>query len=353
MNNIFIYELTGDTILKALFIFGIFMIFKNYIVKTIISFVQKFSEKHDYKLVYASIDSIEKPLKLFIFITGIICALSVLPLAPGIAVIYTRVYRVAVIICITNGMLNLVNAYRSLQMIDDKIYEKNPALKTLLPLLSKAIKFFIILIAVVAIAVEFGFEELKSLLTGVGIGGLAVAMAAQDLLKNVFGGFIILTDKSFNTGDFIKIDSNEGVVEEVGIRSTKVRTLDQEVIVVPNSKFADGSVVNYSKRGSRRVCQTLGATYSTTSGKLQGVIDKIRDMLISDENILRDTVTVRFDGFGSSSLDILVVYLVNTPDLGEYLRVKEAINFKIMKIFEDEGVEFAFPSLSLYMEKSN
>ncbi len=160
-----------------------------------------------------------------------------------------------------------------------------------------------------------------------------------------------MTDKTFNTGDFIKIDANEGTVEEVGIRSTKVRTLEQELIVVPNSKFAEGSVINYSKRGNRRVRQVIGTTYSTSSVNLKSVINKITDMLNTNENVIKDSINVKFDGFGESSLQILVVYLVNTPDYGIYMQIKEEVNFNIMSIFEEEKVDFAFPSVSVYMEK--
>jgi len=351
-NEIFIREINLNTIIKIGIILLAFLIFKNIIVKFIINFAKKISERLNLSIVSLSIDSTDKYLKRMIIFTGLYSALLVLPFNPSILSFIVKLYRILMVLTVTGGLLSLLNTYNQIVIKNnDDLFEKKPVYKTLFPLIVKGIKFFIILFAVVLVAVDLGFEELKGLLAGVGIVGVAVALAAQYLLKNIFGGFIVLTDKTFNTGDFIKIDANEGTVEEVGIRSTKVRTLEQELIVVPNSKFAEGSVINYSKRGNRRVRQVIGTTYSTSSVNLKSVINKITDMLNTNENVIKDSINVKFDGFGESSLQILVVYLVNTPDYGIYMQIKEEVNFNIMSIFEEEKVDFAFPSVSVYMEK--
>ena len=349
-DEIFVKGIDVNTVLKIVIILLIFLIFKNIVVKFVIKFAKKIADKWDKSIISLSIDSTEKYLKRIIIITGFYCALLAVPFNPTIINFLVKLYRILMVLTLTSGLLDLLNTYHHIVINNNsELFEKKPVLKTLFPLIIKGIKFFIILIAVVIIAVDLGFEELKSLLAGVGIGGVAVALAAQDLLKNIFGGFVILTDKTFNTGDFIKIDANEGSVEEVGIRSTKVRTIDQELIVVPNSKFAEGSVINYSKRGNRRVRQVIGTTYSTNSVKLKAVIEKITNMLKKNVGIVSDSVNVKFDGFGNSSLDILIIYLVNTPEYGAYMEIKEEVNYNIMAIFEEEQVEFAFPSLSVYM----
>lgn len=349
--DIFIKSITINIILRACFILVAFIIFQNFFVKIVLKFIKKLANKYNAKIISLAIDSIEKPLKIIILLTGVLIALISLPFNLYVTNIINEVYKISMVISIASCLLRLLDSYNKLQLQNCDLYEKKPVLKTLFPLLIKGTKFLIILVAVVIVAVNLGFEELKSLLAGVGIGGLAVAMAAQDLLKNVFGGFVVLTDKSFNTGDLIKIDSNEGVVEEVGIRSTKVRTIDQELIVVPNSRFAEGAVINYSRRGIRRVKQVIGATYGTSSEQLKQVIEKIQKSLTNNNMVVKDSIKVRFDNFGSSSLDILVIYNVSTSDYDEYIKIKEEINFDIMKIFEEEKVEFAFPSVSVYMEK--
>ncbi len=231
--------------------------------------------------------------------------------------------------------------------------EEKPLIsKTLFPLLSKILKVLIMVLAIVFIASEFDFKQLGSILAGVGIGGAAIALASQDLIKNFFGGFIVLTDRSFDVGDYINIDSTEGTVEELGLRSTKIRTLGQELVVVPNSKFTSSAVMNYTKRSQRRVSFRVGATYDTSSEKLKILIDKIKNMLEMHAMVKGDSVIVKFDNFGSSSLDIWVQCMVNTGNYGEFLSIKDEINFNIMNLFEEEGVSFAFPSMSVYMEKN-
>ena len=351
LEEIFIGSLSFNLLIKIIVILFIFLVFKNIVVKNILRFIKKISDK--WNVVSISLDSTEKYLKRIIVITGIYCALLVIPFNNEIKILTHKLYRILMVITLSGGLLNLLDTYNHFVISNnEEFFDKKPVYKTLFPLIIKGLKFFVILIAVVLIAVDLGFEELKSLLAGVGIGGVAVALAAQDLLKNIFGGFVILTDKTFNTGDFIRIDSSEGSVEEVGIRSTKVRTIDQELIVVPNSKFAEGSVINYSKRGNRRIKQVIGVTYSTSSIKLKNVIDRITNMLKNNEEVNSDSVNVKFDGFGDSSLDILIIYLVNTPEYGKYLEIKEQVNYNIMQIFEEERVEFAYPSLSVYMENN-
>lgn len=352
-DEIFVSSINVNTIIKIIVILFVFLIFKNIVVKYFIKFIKKISDKWNKNIISLSIDSTEKYLKRIIIFTGVYWALLVMPFNNEIKIFIHKLYRILMVLTLSGGLLNLLDTYNHIVINNnDELFDKKPVFKTLFPLIIKGLKFFIILIVVVIIAVDLGFEELKSLLAGVGIGGVAVALAAQDLLKNIFGGFVILTDKTFNTGDFIKIDANEGSVEEVGIRSTKVRTVEQELIVVPNSKFAEGSVINYSKRGNRRVRQVIGATYSTSSIKLRNVLDKITQMLKNNDRVLPDSVNVKFDGFGNSSLDILIIYLVNTPEYAKYLEIKEEVNFNIISIFEEEQVEFAFPSLSVYMDNN-
>lgn len=351
--SLFVSEIYLATIIYALLILFVFLVLKNFVTKIIIKVLKKVSEKYKFKSISLMVDSLEKPLRSFFTYTGIYCALSILPLSSGFSIFIYRVFRTCITITIAQCLLNIVTAY-SVVLNNTIIHKegKPPISKTLFPLLSKVIKVFIILLAIVAIASEFDFKQLNSILAGVGIGGAAIALASQDLIKNFFGGFIVLTDRSFNVGDFINVDSNEGTVEELGFRSTKIRTLGQELIVVPNSKFTDGAVINYTNRNFRRASFKVGATYNTSSEKLKTIIEKIKNMLDSHPMVKENSALVKFDNFSSSSLEILVQYMINTGDYSEYMSVKDEINFKIMDLFEEENLSFAFPSLSVYMEKN-
>lgn len=351
--SLFISEIYLEIIIYALLIVFAFLILKNFVARYIIKFLKRISERYKFKGLALMVDSLERPFRNLFLYTGIYFAISIFPLNSQISLFIYRVFRTFIIITITQCLLNLVTAY-SVVLGDNLIFKEEKPLisKTLFPLLSKILKVLIIVLAIVAIASEFDFKQLGSILAGVGIGGAAIALASQDLIKNFFGGFIVITDRSFDVGDYINIDSTEGTVEELGLRSTKIRTLGQELVVVPNSKFTSGAVMNYTKRCQRRVSFRVGATYDTSSQKLKILIDKIKSMLDSHPMVKEDSVIVKFDNFGSSSLDIWVQCMVNTGNYGEFLSIKDEINFSIMNLFEQEGVSFAFPSMSVYMEKN-
>lgn len=353
MKEYFIF--TQPLIPRDLIVFGVillgFFILRKFVVNYIIKIIKRFAKKHNFHGITMTIDSIYSPLLIILTITGVYLSIKSLPLLKGVSDVLENVYMIIIAVLVGIAILKLIDAYYKFVLNNSTILNKKPVYRTLFPLITKGLKCFIILLVGVFVLSLLGFKEIKSVLTGVGIGGLAVAMAAQDLLKNVFGGFIILTDRSFNVGDFIKVESNEGIVEEVGIRSTKVRTLEQELVIVPNSKFVDGALLNYSRRGSRRVKQVVGATYSTTSEQLKNIISQIEKYLVESDDIINDSVIVKFQEFGASSIDILVMYKINTADYKKYLKLKETVNFEIMNIFEREKVEFAYPSVSVYMEK--
>jgi len=351
--SIFIGEVSLEIIIYALLIIFAFLIFKNFFAKYLIKILKIISEKFKFKGLALMVDSIERPLRNFFLYTGLYFAVSVLPLNSQLSLFIYRVFRTCIIITITQCSLNIVSAY-SVVLSDNILLKEEKTLisKTVFPLLSKMLKVLIIILAVVAIASEFDFKQLSSILAGVGIGGAAIALASQDLIKNFFGGFIVLTDRSFDVGDYINIDSTEGTVEELGLRSTKIRTLGQELVVVPNSKFTSTAVMNYSKRSSRRASFKVGATYDTSSEKLKILIYKIKNMLDSHSMVKEDSAIVKFDNFNLSSLDILIQFMVNTSNYGEFLSIKDEINFNIMNLFEEEGVSFAFPSMNVYMKNN-
>ena len=352
---IFTREIDAATIAKAIMILFALLLFRNFITNIIIKILKKLSSKYNLKNIVLVLDSIEKSLVNFITYTGMYFALMVLPFNPSIAVFINRVYRTFIIITITQGLLKIITAYadelNNQYLTKDDKSERSQMSKTVFPLLSKLIKAIIVIIAIAAIAVEFNFEQLSSILAGLGIGGAALALASQDLIKNFFGGFVILTDKSFSVGDWIKVDSFEGTVEELGLRSTKIRTFDKELVTVPNSRFADRELINFSARENRRVNFTVGAVYDTSSEKLQRAISKIKIMLDNHSMVKENSALVKLDRFGASSLDIVVQYLTVTKDYIEYMSIKDDINFKIIDIFNEEEISFAFPSMSVYMEK--
>lgn len=339
-----------ERLIYAFLIFITFLILKNFFSRIIIKLLKKLANKYDFRTVSLIVDSLEKPLRNFFIYTGIYCAAYILPFNHDISVLFYKIFRTCVIITITQCLLNIITAYGIVLNSDVIIKRKSLILKTLFPLIYKSAKVLIIILAIVIIASEFDLKQLNSILAGIGIGGAAIALASQDLIKNFFGGFVVLADKSFKVGDFIKVDSEEGTVEELGLRSTKLRTLTQEIVVVPNSKFTDSTVMNYSKRDARRVSFTVGVTYDTSSTKLKDLIQKIKFIIDSHSMVKENSSVVKFDNFGVNSIEILIRYMVDTSDYSLYMDVKEELNFRIMELFEEEGVSFTVQRVSVYMK---
>ena len=181
---------------------------------------------------------------------------------------------------------------------------------------------------------------------------MAIALAAKDTVANLFGSLVIFSDKPFKIGDWIKTPVVEGTVEAVGIRSTKVRTFAQALVSVPNAVLANSEILNWSRMGKRRIKLILGLTYSTKAIDLQNIVKETKEMLKKHQDIHQDTIYIYFTNFDASSLGVFCYFFTKTTSWGEFMRVKEDVNFKIMQIVENNNASFAFPSQSIYLENT-
>jgi MscS family membrane protein len=219
----------------------------------------------------------------------------------------------------------------------------------LVPLLRKTLKVFAFTLGVIAVIQNYGYS-VTSVLAGLGIGGLAVALAAQETLANFFGSITIFVDKPFQIGDWIITDGVEGTVEEVGFRSTRVRTFYNSVISVPNSKIASSGIDNMGLRRYRRIKQVLGVTYSTTSEQMQAFVEGIRAIIVANPYMRKDFYEVHFNAFGDFSLNVLVYCFLDVSSWSEELREKHNFFLEILRLAEQLGVEFAFPTQTLHVD---
>lgn len=211
----------------------------------------------------------------------------------------------------------------------------------LIPFLKELLKFIVYFIAFFVL-LGYVFEvNALSLITGLGIGGIAIALAAKESLENLIGSFTIFIDKPFTVGDLVRVDGVEGVIEKVGFRSTVLRSTDKTTFIIPNRAMIDGVLENLTRRNFRRVVFTIGLTYETEASVIETIIENITAYLRQVEHTTDHHVT--FDSFGDSALKIQILYLVGNIDFSEYLKLKEAANFKIMEIVKQGGAEFAYP----------
>lgn len=219
----------------------------------------------------------------------------------------------------------------------------------LVPLVRKLMRILIVIVAILMIVQLWGYD-VTSLLAGLGLGGLAFALAAQKTLANLFGSIMIFTDRPFKLGDWIQIKHGEGVVEDIGLRSTKIRTFANTLISVPNADVADVPIENYSMMTKRRIRATIGLTYSTPPATVDRIVERIREHLAQNEAIDQEFWAVNFIEFGASSLDIMLYCFTVTTDWKPFMDHRQALFLTIMRIVNEEGSSFAFPSQSLYME---
>ena len=189
------------------------------------------------------------------------------------------------------------------------------------------------------------------LVTGIGVGGIAVALAVRPILENIFSGLVLFTDKPVRIGDYCRFGDEEGTVEDIGFRSTRIRRRDDTLVSVPNADFVQRDLFNYGRRRTRLYEATLGLRYETTAEQLRYVIVKLREMLHGHPKISPADLHVRFTGFGAYSLDIKVFAYLRTREWLTFQAISEDINLRIMDIVRDAGTGFAFPSQTTYLAR--
>ena len=194
--------------------------------------------------------------------------------------------------------------------------------------------------------------NVTALVASLGIGGLAFALAAKDAASNLFGSFSLLADKSIRIGEWIKVNGVEGTVEDIGMRTTKIRSFGKSLITVPNQIVANNPIENFSRRGVRRIKMRIGLTYSTSSEQMVKIVEEIKYMLHNHEHISQqETLLVNFESFGDSALNVFVYTFTSTTNWEKYLDIREDVHLKIMYIVEENDSGFAFPSQSIYVEE--
>ena len=267
----------------------------------------------------------------------------------GVRMVIYRVFQAAIIISIAWIVLRLIDFIASIFLYRASLADSK--MDGQLVLFTREVVKVIMAVTgfFAAIAIAFNLDVV-SLVTGLGIGGLAFALAAKETLENLLGSFTIFLDRPFKVGDQIRVSGVEGTVESVGIRTTRLRAMDKSLIILPNKKMIDAELVNEDERALRRVRFTIGLTYGSSAEQLQNVSSEIK-MLIQSHPMVNENVTVNFRAFGTSSLDILINYFIKDPSYEKFLEVNEEINLKIMGIVERNGCSFALPSTSIYLGK--
>ena len=220
----------------------------------------------------------------------------------------------------------------------------------LVPVLRKLAKFVLAAIGIVFF-MQLKHYPVSGIIAGLGIGGLAFAFAAQDSIAGIFASIALFLDRPFMVGDFVQVGSVTGTIEEVGLRSTRIRTVGKTLVTIPNKEIVDSTIDNLSKRPMRRCAITIGVTYDSTAAKMEQLVSSLREMLVEDEMSEQEGSNVHFTDFGDSSLNVELLFFIRTTDYSQFLQSRQDLNIKIMHIVEELGLDFAFPSTTVYLEK--
>ena len=332
---------------EGLGVFLLFLLFRRLFALVVLRSLHHLTKATKTSLDDKLIALLEGPLKFTFIIIGLYFALDVAGVESAVA---DKIIKSLIIFVIFWLMFNLVNIldetiYKFARKFGKELYREIGAF------FIKTLKIFIFAIGLVSILQEWDIN-VSAFIASLGLGGLAFALAAKDTAANLFGGLSILADRALKIDDWIKVGSVEGTVEEIGLRTTKVRTFEKSLVTVPNQYIANNPIENFSRRNIRRIKMRIGLVYSTTHEQMQAILNDIRNMLQSHPGIAKNaTLLVNFDEFGSSELSIFIYCFTNTADWAKYLAIKEDVNLKIMEIVQKHGSDFAFPSESLYIEK--
>ena len=348
-------EIGPWVLLQLLFAFG--FILAGFILRAVLNTVvahrlTALAEKTETEADDMATAAIVSPLGLILPVVGIYLAVRILMSAvPAWVATSDKVFMVVSILVITWTLFKLTDAVTILlkeltaktdSRMDDQI----------VPLVRKALKVFIGVLAFILVAQNLGYS-VSGLLAGLGIGGLALAMASKDTLANLFGSIMILIDRPFHVGDWITFPGGDGVVEEVGMRSTRIRTFAKTVVSIPNQALANATVENHSLMPKRRIKFTLGVTYESTVDQVTGLVERIEGYLKSSPDIDQEFMLVKFTTFNDSSLDIFVYCFTVTTDWTKHLSVKQDVNLKIMSLVEEMGMGIAYPTQTLHLVDEN
>jgi len=333
-------------LIVATLIFLLILGLRKFFTKIVLVFIQKLSKRTKTYYDDRIISALKQPLR-FVFIIVAIHLFFLLTFKETTFI--KQIINSLIVYTLFWAILNIVEALKELAYATTEKF--NPDLsREMGNFMLTLLKIFIGGIGLAAILTVWGIN-VTALIASLGLGGLAFALAAKDTASNLFGSFALLADKSIRIGEWVKVGGVEGVVEDVGMRTTKIRSFQKTLITVPNQLVANQPIENFSRRGIRRIKLHIGLTYGTTSEQILKIKHDIENMLRNHEGISqKDSLLVYFDSFGASSLDIFIYTFTATANWAKYLEIREDIHVKIMQIVEANGSGFAFPSQSIYVE---
>ena len=341
-----ISSVTYGQMLAAVVVFVFILFLRPLLVSLIINFIKKIAAKTENRYDDRVALNLKKPLKFSFLILGLYVFISILyiqnrfvDLTLASMAMFNFFWFVWSIIDAMQGLLYKATAKVSKELSGE-----------FTGFVLKIIKIIVWVLAFSSVLSIWGVN-VTALIASLGLGGLAFALAAKDTAANLFGSIAILVDKTIKIGEWIRLEGIDGIVEDIGMRTTKIRTFDKTLIIVPNQIVANSKIENMSRRAVRRILMNIGLTYETTNEQVEAITTQIRQMLQNHKNIAQDErLLVNFTNFGDSAKEIFINVYATSTDWQEYLEIREDVHYKINEIVTKNGSSFAFPSQSIYVE---
>lgn len=345
------YGLTYGQIITIVGIVLFSLMIRGLFARTFVRWITRLAAGTKTRLDDVLVKAIATPLKIVPVIIGIYVALQIVDIGADAEVYANRVIQSVVTLAVFWTLARAVNAFEyAFASLKDTL---SPAV---VDWMIKALQIILIILGFGAVADQWGIA-IAPLIAGLGVFGIAVGLGAQDLFKNLISGLLIISEKRFVPGEWIKADGVvEGTVEKINFRSTLVRRFDKSPVYVPNSALSDAAVTNFSRMTHRRIKWVIGVEYRTTVDQLKYIRDEIEAWLWNDDRFAKPpeaALFVRVDNFNASSIDYLIYAFTHTKDWGEWLAIKEEFAVAVMEIIERAGTGFAFPSQTIYLQETD
>ena len=330
----------------ALILVGAILL-RRFVTTIIFNRLKRLAAKTETTLDDKLFPALEGPVTTFVMVTGIFAAVKVLKLSETTDRTIGYGSTVAFSLVVFWGLLRAFGAV--LDHMHEVAREKQMGVAAFMPWIKKTLVAIFVVIGVLITVQSLGFN-VSTILSGLGIGGLAFALAAQDTIANLFGSIVVAIDQPFKVGETVRIGANTGLVEDIGLRSTKIRLIDKSLVILPNKLVSSEAIVNLSRFTQRRVEQVIGLTYDTRPDQMEAIVEEVRQIILVEPTVDVTSVMVFFRDFSASSLDLWIVYLTTGDDFQEALALRQRVNLAIMRAVAARGLSFAFPTQTMHLD---
>ena len=337
---------TTHFVICFLFLAGAILL-RRFVTTIIFNFLKRLASKTETTLDDKLFPALEAPVATFVMVTGIFAALKVLKLSETVDRSIGYGSTVAFSLVIFWALLRAFNAV--LDHAAEIAKERQMGVAAFMPWIKKTLLALFVVIGVLITIQSLGYN-VSTILSGLGIGGLAFALAAQDTIANLFGSLVVAIDQPFKVGETVKIGANTGTVEDIGLRSTKIRLVDKSLVVIPNKLVSSEAITNLSRFTQRRFEQVIGLSYDTPPDQMKLIVEDIRRLILSEAAVDANSVMVFFRDLSASSLDLWIVYVAQGPDFQQGLALKQRVNLEIMRLVAARGLSFAFPTSVMHLD---